>query len=76
VSEPSRKAKDQIGKRVTYSKETFCKYCQSEYTHPQALKYHIVMDHWGSTRQAKYEEEEAHVAKRREEREHMTRGIE
>ena len=60
--EPSLKARDQMGKQSTRSQETVCKYCfDNDFLHPQALKHHMFMDHWFSTRREMYQKEEEYV---------------
>jgi hypothetical protein len=68
MMKPSRIAREQMGREPTQSQETVCKYCfPDDFKVPQALKYHIFLDHWGTTRQEMYlKEAEYNEARSRE----------
>jgi hypothetical protein len=57
MGEPTRKARDQLGREPTQTTDTFCRYCQTEYMVVQALKYHVLMDHVGQPRYFMYLQE-------------------
>lgn len=57
MSEPSRRARDQLGREPTRTTDTFCRYCFTEHNVAQGLKHHVLMDHVGTRRYFMYLQE-------------------